>query len=177
MSIYNNRKQPKKIIRGKLFNPSFNKQTNKQTQSFIMLWEPYPSHHHGLFSPLLVLRDFATRGRSILVLSEQYETSYLYYVALSFLCNIICYLISVFAFSVVTLSGATIHYHSWVSLFVNTIFLGALPTKKSKHTCIRTRVYAHLHAIKGVRVHTHTHTHTHTHAFVYVVFFLREKCF
>ena len=37
--------------------------------------------------------------RSISVLSEQYETSYIFYVTLSFLCNIICYLISVFAFS------------------------------------------------------------------------------
>ena len=27
-----------------------------------VLWEPYPSHHNGLFSPLLVLRDFAARG-------------------------------------------------------------------------------------------------------------------
>ena len=44
--------------------------------------------------------------RSISVLSEQYETSYLFYVTLSFLCNIICYLISVFVFSLVTLSGA-----------------------------------------------------------------------
>ena len=26
-----------------------------------LLWEPYPSHHNGLFSPLLVLRDFASR--------------------------------------------------------------------------------------------------------------------
>ena len=26
-----------------------------------MLWEPYPSHHNGLFSPLLVLRDFGAR--------------------------------------------------------------------------------------------------------------------
>ena len=34
--------------------------------------------------------------RSISVLSEQYDTSYLFYVTLSFLCNIICYLISVF---------------------------------------------------------------------------------
>ena len=25
----------------------------------ILLWDPYPSHHNGLFSPLLVLRDFA----------------------------------------------------------------------------------------------------------------------
>ena len=50
--------------------------------------------------------DFATRGRSILVSSEQYETSYLFYVTLSFLCNIICYL-SVFVFLLVTLSGAT----------------------------------------------------------------------
>ena len=41
------------------------------------------------------------------MLYEQYETSYLFYVTLSFLCNIICYLISLFAFSLVTLSGAT----------------------------------------------------------------------
>ena len=27
-----------------------------------VLWEPYPSHHNGLFSLLLVLRDFAARG-------------------------------------------------------------------------------------------------------------------
>ena len=46
-------------------------------------------------------------GGSIPVLSEEYETSYLFYVTLSFLCNIICYLISVFVFSLVTLSGAT----------------------------------------------------------------------
>ncbi len=38
-------------------------------------------------------------NKSISVLSEQYETSYLLYVTLSFLCNIICYLISVFVFS------------------------------------------------------------------------------
>ena len=31
---------------------------NSSLQTF-MLWEPYPSHHNGLFSPLLVLRDFA----------------------------------------------------------------------------------------------------------------------
>ena len=41
------------------------------------------------------------------MLYEQYETSYLFYVILSFLCNIICYLISVFVFSLVTLSVAT----------------------------------------------------------------------
>ena len=73
----------------------------------ILLWEPYPSYHNGLFSPLLVLRDFATRGRSISVLSELYETSYLFYVTPSFLCNIICYLISMFVFSCVILSRAT----------------------------------------------------------------------
>ena len=28
----------------------------------ILLWEPYPSHHNGLFSPLSVLRDFAAKG-------------------------------------------------------------------------------------------------------------------
>ena len=47
------------------------------------------------------------KGRSISELSEQYETFYLFYVTQSFLCNIICYLISVFAFSLVTLSRAT----------------------------------------------------------------------
>ena len=26
-----------------------------------LLWDPYPSHHNGLFSPLLVLRDFTAR--------------------------------------------------------------------------------------------------------------------
>ena len=26
-----------------------------------LLWEPYPSYHNGLFSPLLVRRDFAAR--------------------------------------------------------------------------------------------------------------------
>ena len=78
------------------------------THTVYLLWEPYPSHHNGLFSPLLVLRDFAAReGRSISVLSEQYKTSYLFYVTLSFLCNIICYLISMFVFLLVTLSGAT----------------------------------------------------------------------
>ena len=45
--------------------------------------------------------------RSISVLFEQYEISYLFYVTLSFLCNIICYLISVFVFSLVTVFGAT----------------------------------------------------------------------
>ena len=35
------------------------------------------------------------------MLSEQYKTSYLFYVTLSFLCNIICYQIYVFAFSLV----------------------------------------------------------------------------
>ena len=49
---------------------------------------------------------FFINYRSISVLSEPYETSYLFYVTLSFLCNIICYLISVFVFSLVTLSGA-----------------------------------------------------------------------
>ena len=69
----------------------------------VLLWEPYPSYHNGLFSPLFVLEISLPEGRSILVLSEQYETSYLFYVTLSFF----CYLISVFVFSLVTLSGAT----------------------------------------------------------------------
>ena len=55
----------------------------------LLLWEPYPSHHNGLFSPLLVLRDFAASW-TIAELSKQYETYYLFYVTLSFLCNIIC---------------------------------------------------------------------------------------
>ena len=46
---------------------------------------------------------------SISLLSQQYETYYFFYVTLSFLCNIICYLISVFVFSLVTLSGAAAH--------------------------------------------------------------------
>ena len=58
-----------------------------------------------LFSPLLVQKFRCQKGRSLSVLYEQYKTSYLFYVTLSFLCNIICYLISVFAFSLVTLSG------------------------------------------------------------------------
>ena len=73
----------------------------------ILLWEPYPSFYNGLFSPLLVQRFRCQKGRSLSVLYELYETSYLFYVTLSFLCNIICYLISVFVFSLVTLSGAT----------------------------------------------------------------------
>ena len=77
--------------------------------SSTLLWEPYPSYHNGLFSLLLVRKDFAARGRSISVLSEQSETSYFFYITLSFLCNIICYLISVFVFSLVTLSEATTH--------------------------------------------------------------------
>ena len=37
-------------------------QTNTQwLVIIIMLWEPYPSYHNGLFSSLLVLRDFAAR--------------------------------------------------------------------------------------------------------------------
>ena len=73
-----------------------------------LLWELYPSHHNGLFSPLLVRRDFAARE------ADQYRyypnsTRLLtfFYVTLSFLCNIIWYLISVFEFPLVTLSGAT----------------------------------------------------------------------
>ena len=70
-----------------------------------VLWEPYPSYHNGPFSPLLVLRDFTARG------ADQYRcyptSTRLLTFSLSFLCNIICYLISVFAFSLVTLSGAT----------------------------------------------------------------------
>ena len=72
-----------------------------------VLWESYPSYHNGLFSPLLVLKILLQGGRSISVLSEQYETSNLFYVTLSFLCYIICYLISMFVFSLVTLSGAS----------------------------------------------------------------------
>ena len=84
----------------------------------IMLWEPHPSYHNGLFSPLLVLEISLPRCRSISVLFEQNETSYLFYVTLSFLYNIICYLISVFLFSLVTLSGATTHkFHVPLCIF------------------------------------------------------------
>ena len=72
----------------------------------MLLWEPYPSYYNGLFSSLLVQRFPCQKGRSLSVLYEQYETFYLFYVSLSFLCNIICYLISVFVFSLVTLSGS-----------------------------------------------------------------------
>ena len=85
-----------------------------------MLWETYPSHHNGLFSPLLVLRDLAARGGSLSVLSEQYETPYPFYVTLPFLCNIICHLISVFVFSLVTLSGATtIYVYIYIYIYIN----------------------------------------------------------
>ena len=76
-----------------------------------MLWEPYLSYYNGLFSPLLVQKFRCQKGRSLSVLYEQYETSYLFYVTVSFLCNIICYQISVFAFSLVTLSRATTLCH------------------------------------------------------------------
>ena len=85
-----------------------------------VLWEPYPSSHNGLFSPLLVQEISLPEGRSISVLSEQYETSYLFYVTLSFLCNIICYLISVFVFLLLTLSGATTNTNAFY-LLLNTI--------------------------------------------------------
>ena len=39
-----------------------------------LLWEPYPSHQNGLFSPLLVLRDLAARG-SDQSLSEPLQVS------------------------------------------------------------------------------------------------------
>ena len=45
--------------------------------------------------------------RSISVLAKQYVTSYLFYVTLSFFCNIISYLISMFAFSLVNFSVVT----------------------------------------------------------------------
>ena len=56
------------------------------------------------------------KRQSNIVLSERYETSYLFYATLSFWCNIICYLISVFAFSLVTLSGATSIRMLWAIL-------------------------------------------------------------
>ena len=71
------------------------------------MWEPFSSYHNGLFSPLFVIEISLLRGWSVSVLTEQNGTSYLFYVTSSFLCNIICYLISVFVFSLVTLSGDT----------------------------------------------------------------------
>ena len=47
-----------------------------------LLWEPYPSYHNGLFSPLLVLEVSLPEDRSISVLSEQYKASYLFYVTI-----------------------------------------------------------------------------------------------
>ena len=49
-----------------------------------MLWEPYPSYYNGLFSPLLVQRFRCQKSISLSVLYEQYETSYLFYVTLSY---------------------------------------------------------------------------------------------
>ena len=61
------------------------------------------SFHRYFFSQ----RFCCQKGRPISVLSELYDTSYLFYVTLYFLCNIICSLISVFVFSLVTLSRTT----------------------------------------------------------------------
>ena len=84
----------------------------------LLLWEPYPSYNNGLFSPLLGQRFHCEKSRSLSVLYKQYETSYLFYVTLSFLCNIICYLISVFVLSLVTLSGAkTVIQEAYLKLF------------------------------------------------------------
>ena len=57
-----------------LTNPGSNiPQNSSCTATYIpslkLLWEPYPSHHNGLFSPLLVLGDFAARG------ADQYRFS------------------------------------------------------------------------------------------------------
>ena len=90
-------------------------------QYILLFWEPYPSHYKGLFSPLLVQRFRCQKGRSISVLSEQYETSYLFYVTLSFLCYIICYLTSVFVFSFVTFSGATTYWRRGIRTKIETL--------------------------------------------------------
>ena len=72
-----------------------------------LLWGPYPSHHNGLFSPLLVLRDFAAKGQMNIGVIRTVRDFLPFSETLSFLCNIICNLISVFGFSLVTLSEAT----------------------------------------------------------------------
>ena len=83
-SINTIRKLKKNVLSLRLdFSSQFNITLTIYEKWKILLWEPYPSHHNGLFSPLLALRDFAARGRPISVLSEQYETSYLFYVTLS----------------------------------------------------------------------------------------------
>ena len=56
------------------------KQNNPKVMNLLLLWEPYPSHHNGLFSPLLVLRDF-TASQTIPKLSETVRD------LLPFLCN------------------------------------------------------------------------------------------
>ena len=98
---------------------------SSQSITFLILWEPSPSYHNGLFSPLLVLKISLPEGWSIPVLSEQYETFYHFYVTLSFLCNIICYLIPVFVFSLVTLSRATTPHSVWTTLVL--FFYAKLP--------------------------------------------------
>ena len=75
------------------------------------------------------------------MLSEQYETSYLFYVTLSFLCNIICYLISVFAFSLVTLSGATTHFSPLYLLFSIKLFVSEQGVSKYTQPINIIRIY------------------------------------
>ena len=69
-----------------------------------MLSEPYPYHNNGLFSPLLSTRDFAARWKINIGVIRTVRDFLLFYVTPS---CVICYLISEFVFSLVTLSGAT----------------------------------------------------------------------
>ena len=84
------------------------------------------------------------------MLPEQYETSYLFYVTLSFLCNIICYLISVFVFSFVTLSGATTYMKSFVLVEIN-VNKGILhtPLNSNSRSSLPDIVLARTHFKKG----------------------------
>ena len=85
---------------------TFPKATKLMQCRVILLWESYASHHNGLFSPLL---EISLTERQINIGIIQTVRDFLPFLCNSFLCNIICYLIFVFAFSLETLSEATTH--------------------------------------------------------------------
>ena len=68
-----------------------------------VLWEPYPSYHNGFFSPLLVLEISLPGEEQYRCYPNSTRLLNFFHVTPSF----ICYLISVFVFSLVTLSGST----------------------------------------------------------------------
>ena len=62
--------------RGRLLTSETGRTTDRY-YLYLLMWEPYPSHHNGIFSPLLVRRDFAARGYP-----KQNETYYFFYVTI-----------------------------------------------------------------------------------------------